>query len=151
MSPLFSVSLTSGVLSGILIWMCTLLGIPAWLAFLGATSFFASPVKGRSGLAQVWLTNASGALWAIVIILIADMFDMIAVEHLATGFFAFVMCFQARCELLKFIPGTFLGAIAIFSSQGAWLITFCALFVGAVFGFMMTVSGELLYKKTLPL
>ena len=148
MSPLLSVSLTSGVLSGVLIWLCTLFGIPAWLAFIGATSFFASPVKGFSGLTQVWLANASGAIWAIAIISIANVFNITAVGHVATAFFAFIMCFQARFNLLKFIPGTFLGAIAVFSSQGAWFFTFCALFAGAIFGFMMTVSGEILHKKT---
>jgi len=148
MSPLLSVSISSGLLSGILVWLANSVDIPSWIFFLGATSYFASTDKGFGGLMQVWFSNCSGAMLAIVIILVSGILSNEIGGSVTTGVIAFIMCFQAKLPILKFIPGTFLGAIAIFASQGNWLITFFALFFGAIFGYLMTEGGEYLHRKT---
>ncbi|WP_019614221.1 DUF1097 domain-containing protein [Psychromonas ossibalaenae] len=146
MSLLLALSISTGILSGLLVWFTGLFDIASWLAFLGATSYFASTDKGRKGLVQVWLTNFSGAVWAILIIAASTYIDTDFASYAATAVFAFCMCIQAKFSLLKFIPGTFLGAAAIFSADGQWSSAFLGLFIGAVFGFLMNYTGELLHR-----
>ncbi|PKG38055.1 DUF1097 domain-containing protein [Psychromonas sp. Urea-02u-13] len=146
MSLLFALSVSTGILSAVLVWFTGLFDIASWLAFLGATSYFACTDKGFKGLTQVWLTNFSGAGWAILIILASSYMQGDLATYAATAVFAFCMCIQAKFNLLKFIPGTFMGAAAIFSVNGLWTSAFIGLFIGAIFGFLMNYCGELLYK-----
>lgn len=146
MSLLLALSISSGILSGLLVWFTGLFDIASWLAFLGATSYFASTEKGMKGLVQVWLTNFSGAMWAIIIIVLSTYLAADLASYATTAIFAFAMCFQAKFNVLKFIPGTFIGAAAIFSANGDWTVTIIALFIGAIFGFLMTYTGEQLHK-----
>lgn len=146
MSLLLALSISTAIISGLLVWFTGVLGIASWLAFLGATSYFASPDKGRKGLIQVWLTNFSGAIWALLIIVASSYINTDMASYAATVIFAFCMCIQAKFNLLKFIPGTFMGAAAIFSSNGEWLSALIGLFIGAILGFLMSYTGELLHK-----
>ncbi|WP_022941982.1 DUF1097 domain-containing protein [Psychromonas hadalis] len=146
MSLLFSLSVSTGILSALLVWFTGLFDIASWLAFLGATGYFACTDKGFKGLTQVFLTTFSGAGWAILIIIASSYLQGDIGSYVATGVFAFCMCIQAKFNLLKFIPGTFMGAAAIFSANGQWVSAFLGLFIGAIFGFLMNYSGELLHK-----
>jgi hypothetical protein len=146
MSLLFALSLSTGIISGLLVWFTGLFDIASWLAFLGATSYFASIDKGMKGLVQVWLSNASGAIWAILIVVASTYIEADIGAYVTTAVVSFFMCFQAKFKLLKFIPGTFLGAAAVFSSNGQWMSACLGLFVGAIFGFLMTYCGEMLHK-----
>ena len=146
MSLLLALSISTGIISGLLVWFTGLFDIASWLAFLGATSYFASTDKGLKGLTQVWLTNFSGAIWAILIIVASTYIEADFAAYATTAVVAFCMCLQAKFNLLKFIPGTFLGAAAIFSANGEWYSAFIGLFIGSIFGFLMTYSGELLHK-----
>lgn len=146
MSLLLALSITTGIISGVLVWFTGLFDIASWLAFLGATSYFASSDKGVKGLTQVWLTNFSGAFWAMLIIIASTYIDTEFANYATTAVFAFCMCIQAKFNVLKFIPGTFLGAAALFSSNGEWLSAFVGLFIGAIFGFFMSYTGEVLHK-----
>ena len=146
MSLLLALSISTGILSGLLVWFTNFFDIASWLVFLGATSYFASTDKGMKGLVQVWLTNFSGAIWAILIIVISTYLAADFASYATTAIFAFAMCFQAKFNVLKFIPGTFIGAAAIFSANGEWMVTIIALFIGAIVGFMMTYIGEQLHS-----
>jgi len=146
MSLLFALSITTGIISGLLVWFTGLFDIASWLAFLGATSYFASPNKGFKGLTQVWLTNFSGAIWAILIIVASSYINTDFAAYACTAVFAFCMCIQAKVDLFKFIPGTFLGAAAIFSANGEWISAIIGLFIGAIFGFLMSYTGECLHQ-----
>ncbi len=146
MSLLLALSISTGILSGLLVWFTGLFDIASWLAFLGATSYFACSDKGFKGLTQVWLTNFTGAIWALLIIIASTYIDGDFASYAATAIFAFCMCIQAKFNLVKFIPGTFLGAAAIFSANGEWSSAFIGLFIGAIFGFLMNYCGELLHK-----
>lgn len=146
MSLLLALSITTGIISALLVWFTSLFDIASWLAFLGATSYFASTDKGAKGLIQVWLTNFSGAIWAMLIIIASTYMNSDFASYATTGVFAFIMCIQAKINVLKFIPGTFLGAAALFSSNGEWLSAFVGVFIGAIFGFLMTYTGEVLHR-----
>jgi cell division protein FtsW (lipid II flippase) len=146
MSLLFALSISTGIISGLLVWFTGLFDIASWLAFLGATSYFASTDKGMKGLVQVWLSNVSGAIWAMLIVVASTYIEADFGAYLTTAVVSFFMCFQAKFKLLKFIPGTFLGAAAVFSSNGQWMSACLGLFVGAIFGFLMTYCGEILHK-----
>lgn len=146
MSPLFFSSLTTGILSALIVWLSSLLDIESWVVFLGATSYFASQNKGLKALSYVWLTNASGALWAIAIIMLSGVFSEGIGAYLTTGIIAFMMCIQAKLPIFKFIPGTFIGAAAIFATHNVWPVAFISLFFGSIFGFMMLHGGDLLHK-----
>lgn len=146
MSLLFSLSVSTGILSALLVWFTGLFDIASWLAFLGATGYFACTDKGFKGMTQVCLTTFSGAGWAILIIIASTYLQGDMASYVATAVFAFCMCMQAKFNLLKFIPGTFMGAVAIFSANGQWTSAFMGLFIGIIFGFLMNYSGELLHK-----
>ncbi|MCP4326761.1 MAG: DUF1097 domain-containing protein [Psychromonas sp.] len=146
MSLLLALSISTGIISGMLVWFTGLFDIASWLAFLGATSYFASADKGLKGLTQVWLTNFSGAIWAILIIITSTYVEADFASYATTAIVAFFMCIQAKFNIFKFIPGTFLGAAAIFSANGEWISAFIGLFIGSLFGFLMSYGGELLHK-----
>ncbi|MCZ2722590.1 DUF1097 domain-containing protein [Marinomonas sp. 15G1-11] len=146
MNSLFYTSFATGILSTLIVWLTSAMGIESWLVFLGATSYFASQEKGGKGLIQVWLANASGALWAIAILFLSDFFTGNLSAYLTTGVIAFMMCMQAKLPVLKFIPGTFIGSAAIFATEASWEMTFLALFIGAIFGYLMLHGGEWLHK-----
>ncbi|MBB1272153.1 MULTISPECIES: DUF1097 domain-containing protein [Psychromonas] len=146
MSLLLALSISTGILSGLLVWLTDFFDIASWLVFLGATSYFACTDKGMKGLVQVWLTNFSGTIWAMLIIVFSTYLAADFAPYATTAIFAFAMCFQAKFNVLKFIPGTFIGAAAIFSSNGEWMVTIIALFIGAIVGFLMTYTGEQLHK-----
>jgi len=146
MSLLLALSISTGIISGLLVWLTNLFDIASWIAFLGATSYFASTDKGLKGLTQVCLTNFSGAIWAILIIIVSTYVEADFASYATTALVAFCMCIQAKFNLFKFIPGTFLGAAAIFSANGEWSSALIGLFIGSLFGFLMSYGGELLHK-----
>ena len=51
------------------------------------------------------------------------------------------MCLQAKSLLLSFVPGTFMGACAMFAGQSEWRMIVPSLAVGLLFGYAMKNSG----------
>jgi len=88
--------------------------VPA--AFLGWATYDALG-GGSKGVINGILSNMSGVVWSIVIIIIWDY----GFDYSLTGAFISVavgagaMCFQAHFKPLSFIPGTFIGASAFFA------------------------------------
>ncbi|RJX75507.1 DUF1097 domain-containing protein [Vibrio sinensis] len=147
MSVLISISITTGILSGLWAWVATSLGLLSWAGFLGCTSYFASPVSGLKGLGLSLVTNLSGVFWAMVIIYLSQ---HIAIDYLGygiTAIVAFFMCAQAKKGWLAYIPGTFIGSCATFAANGDWALVVPSLILGGVFGYAMKASGEWLHAK----
>lgn len=143
MNPLFFIALTTGILSGLLAWCCDLFGLITWAAFLGCTTYFANPLKGPAGLATGILANFSGVAWAMLVIILGGYFDNQSMAiAIFTGLISFAMCIQAIQKLLRFIPGAFVGACALFAGQGDWMLVSLSLCVGGTFAFLMKFSGE---------
>ncbi len=146
---LFSLSLTTAILSGLWAWVADVFGLISWAGFLGCTAYFAYPKDGVKGLLVTALTALSGVVWGLVIIhsdkLTHDLPNFTG--YFVTTFIAFVMCFQAQKSWLAYIPGTFIGACATFAAQGNWQLTIPSLIVGVLFGYAMKQSGLWLVKK----
>lgn len=142
MNILISLSLTTGILSGLWGWVAVSLGLLSWAGFLGCTAYFACPQGGLKGLAISGCTVMSGVVWAQVIIYgsaLAPQMEIIG--YIMTGVVAFLMCIQAKQLLLSFVPGTFIGACATFAGQGDWRLVVPSLALGLVFGYAMKNSG----------
>lgn len=148
MSTLFTISLTTGILSGIWGWTAVSLGLLSWAGFLGCTSYFASPKEGLPGLAQSLLTNLSGVFWALVIMYVADYLSVEVMGYVVTSVVAFFMCIQAKKQWLSYIPGTFIGSAATFAAQGEWQAVVPSLLLGGIFGYLMKTSGLWLHRRS---
>ncbi|WP_318378448.1 DUF1097 domain-containing protein [Enterobacter sp.] len=142
MNILFSIALTTGILSGIWGWVAVSLGLLSWAGFLGCTAWFACPQSGMKGLLISFCTLLSGVAWAQLIIHSSALMPHLEIASYAiTGVVAFLMCMQAKSLLLSFVPGTFIGACATFAGQGDWRLVVPSLIVGLIFGFAMKNSG----------
>lgn len=146
---LFSLSLTTAILSGIWAWVADYLGLIGWAGFLGCTAYFAYPKDGIKGLGITTLTVSSGVFWGMMILHSGSYIQHLPnfVGYFITSIVAFFMCIQAKKQWLAYIPGTFVGTCTVFASQGAWLITLQSLLVGILFGFAMKKSGLWLSNK----
>jgi hypothetical protein len=142
MNILFSIALTTGILSALWGWVAVSLGLLSWAGFLGSTAYFACPQGGLKGLLITLCTLLSGVGWAQLIIHSSAMLPQLTIAGYAiTGVVAFLMCMQAKNVLLSFVPGTFIGACATFAGQGDWRLVLPSLMVGLLFGFAMKNSG----------
>lgn len=142
MNILFSIALTTGILSGIWGWVAVSLDLLSWAGFLGCTAYFACPQGGMKGLLISFCTLLSGVAWAQLIIHSSALMPHLEIASYAiTGVVAFLMCMQAKSLLLSFVPGTFIGACATFAGQGDWRLVVPSLIVGLIFGFAMKNSG----------
>ena len=142
MNILFSIALTTGILSALWGWVAVFLGLLSWAGFLGSTAYFACPQGGLKGLLITLCTLLSGVGWAQLIIHSSAMLPQLTIAGYAiTGVVAFLMCMQAKNVLLSFVPGTFIGACVTFAGQGDWRLVVPSLMVGLLFGFAMKNSG----------
>ena len=142
MNILFSIALTTGILSALWGWVAVSLGLLSWAGFLGSTAYFACPQGGLKGLLITLCTLLSGVAWALLIIHSSAMLPQLTIAGYAiTGVVAFLMCIQAKSVLLSFVPGTFIGACATFAGQGDWRLVLPSLLVGLLFGFAMKNCG----------
>lgn len=148
MNILLSIAITTGILSGIWGWVAVAFGLLSWAGFLGCTAYFACPQGGLKGLLISACTTMSGVIWAQVIISGSAMAPHLEiVGYLMTGAVAFLMCIQAKQLLLSFVPGTFIGACALFAGNGNWRLIVPSLALGLLFGFAMKNSGLWLAKR----
>ncbi|MBW2959936.1 DUF1097 domain-containing protein [Hafnia paralvei] len=137
---LLCLALSTGVLSGVWAWLAEQFVLMSWIGFLGCTTYFAIPSKGLAGLCRGMAANISGASWAAIAIALTTStgFSYAAV---ITGAISFMMCVQSRLRTLCFVPGSFIGACALFGSQSGWLSVVLTLCLGGIFGFLMQSSG----------
>jgi len=84
--------------------------------------------------------NISGASWAAVAIALTPATGL-SYGAAITAAISFMMCAQAQLRALYFIPGSFIGACALFGSQTEWLSVVLTLCLGGLFGFLMQNSG----------
>ena len=119
MSPLIAIAITTGILSAVWGWVAVTLGLISWGGVLGCTSYFASS-GGYKALLQTLLCNASGMLWALLLIHGDAWWGAGVAGYLMTGVVAPLMCVQARQQWLSYIPGTFAGCCAPFGAAGEW-------------------------------
>ncbi len=147
MSLQFYLALTTGLFSGLWFWTASALGLFVWAGFLGCTTYFAAPSDGIKGLVISLTSNMSGVFWAMVIIKFSAMADREIIAASITAVVAFFMCIQAKHNLLKFIPGTFIGSCATFAAQGDWRKIVLSLVGGLLFAYLMKWTGVWMHSK----
>jgi hypothetical protein len=145
MSLQFFIALTTGVLSGVWFWAASSLGLLVWAGFLGSTTYFTSPEEGIKGVILSFSCNMSGIFWAMIIINFSTLFTINYISVIITAIVAFFMCMQAKQKLLKFVPGTFIGACATFAADGNWKIVAFSMTGGLLMGYLMKSTGLWLY------
>ncbi|UUM33115.1 DUF1097 domain-containing protein [Vibrio japonicus] len=141
---LISLALTTGLLSGAWVWLSEQLQLISWVGFLGCTTYFSIPRQGLLGLIRSMAANVSGVLWATCASLFTLFSDPLYSAVIGTGLVSFVMCIQSRLRLLCYVPGSFIGASALFGAQAEEVEVIATLCLGGVMGFMMQSSGQLL-------
>lgn len=145
MKKLTALSLTTGILCGIWIWLSSSLGIPSWAGFAGCTAFFAAGGKFK-GLKKALFTTLIGVFWAMMIITITSYINTPHISAISTALITFLMCYQANISLFSFIPGTFMGSFSTFAAQGNWQLIVPALILGVLLGFICESSGDQLFE-----
>lgn len=149
MSPLVAIAITTGVLSAAWGWLASVLGLIAWVGFIGCTSYFASE-GGIKALGKTLLCNASGMLWALLLIQGGEWWGTGLAGYLMTGLVATLMCIQGRQQWLSYIPGTFAGCCATFGAAEQWPLVLPSLLLGAPLGWLMQTSGLWLHRRQAP-
>jgi hypothetical protein len=145
MSLLMCISISVGILSGVWGFLSSSLGLITWVGFIGCTSYYAAGDKFQ-GLKKSVAANMTGVLWAMAIIITSKYLGFSSAAAIMTGVFSFVMCAQAKFELLSFIPGTFCGSCSTFGAGGDWKAVVIALLCGAVLGYTSEMGGIWLHK-----
>ncbi|MCS3434316.1 DUF1097 domain-containing protein [Klebsiella sp. BIGb0407] len=129
-----------GILSAVWACLAEQLLLMSWIGFLGCTTYFAIPIKGLTGLCRGIAANISGVSWAAIVMALSTSASLSYTAAL-TGIISFVMCAQSQLRALFFVPGSFIGACALFGSQGSWMPVASTLALGGLFGFLMQYSG----------
>jgi hypothetical protein len=137
---MFCLALSTGIFSAVWAWLAEQFLLMSWIGFLGCTTYFAIPIKGITGLCRGIAANISGASWAAVALALTTSTGL-SYTAMITGVISFIMCAQSRLRPLFFVPGSFIGACALFGSQTQWLSVVLTLTLGGLFGFLMQRSG----------
>jgi len=137
---MFCLALSTGIFSAVWAWLAEQLLLMSWIGFLGCTTYFAIPIKGMTGLCRGIAANISGASWAALALALTTSTGL-SYTATITGVISFIMCAQSRLRPLFFVPGSFIGACALFGSQTQWLSVVLTLTLGGLFGFLMQRSG----------
>ncbi len=145
MSYLLAVGITVGLLAGVWVHLSGVVGFIGFAGFLGWASYFAAG-GGVRGAKSSLLTNLSGVFWGICTIAICGLLPSVP-GILFTILFAAVMCWQAKIEMLGFIPGTFIGNAAFYASGNDWQGTAVGLVCGIALGLLSDVLAKKLSEK----
>ena len=114
MTYLFAVGITVGILAGAWVYAGGTLGFVGFAGFLGWATYFAAG-GGKKGIISTLCSNLSGVFWGVITIWAATTFTAVP-SLFFTIAFAAIMCWQAKLNLLEFIPGTFIGNATFYAA-----------------------------------
>jgi hypothetical protein len=157
MNMLTALGISIGVLIAIWSYVAlgmTNLGLNVWAGIVAWGTFYAAG-GGMMGLKKTVASNLSGNVYAFLALLIAgQMGGGVAITAVLVGVIAFLMCVQAKVNLLSFIPGAFLGAATWVGAGGgaslsmASIMIAVSLVLGAVLGYISEIGGKKLAKPS---
>lgn len=158
MSMLFALGLGTGICCGLwgLISSFKVLGLITWVGFAGCTAYFASGKHGLEGVKTAIFSTMSGMISALVAMFISGfMPNSVALSVIMTGIISATMCWQAKAEVLWFIPGAFIGCFTTFgaASMGVNVLSseiihvILSFLCGAVLAISCDTLGNLIFKK----
>lgn len=147
MTYLLAVGITVGLLAGAWVYTAGALTLLSFAGFLGWATYFASG-GGKQGVIKSFTSNMSGVFWGVVTIWLSNTLAPYGVPSLIfTILFAAIMCWQAKIDLLGFIPGTFIGNAAYYASGMDIWGTALGLAIGIMLGLLSDVLAKQMSKK----
>lgn len=146
MSVIMASALCTGILCGIWQGVGAMLGLTTWMAFVGCTSYFSAGC-GKTGFIKSMCCNYIGILWGMCIILAGNINSSIWFGAFVTGAFTWLICYQAKIDLLSLVPNTFMGGFSAFASGGDWKMLCLCLGIGNILGACCDYSGRFAAKK----
>ncbi len=147
MSPLIAIAITTGILSAVWGWVAVTLGLISWVGFLGCTSYFASS-GGYKALLQTLLCNASGMLWALLLIHGDAWWGAGVAGYLMTGVVATPDVRAGQAAVARLHSRHLRRLLRHLRCGGEWRLILPSLIIGALFGYLMKASGLWLSRKT---
>lgn len=145
MSSLLCLSLVTAVLSGFWVYISGLIGLIGWIGFAGCTTYFAAG-GSKNGLYTAIKTNLSGALWAILAVLISESLTFGFIQIIVTVLVTFILCAQSKYKNLSYIPGAFIGCFSVFAIGDNFFIIILSLIAGVYLGYMCDICSKCLFK-----
>ncbi|EJT5938841.1 TPA: DUF1097 domain-containing protein [Clostridium perfringens] len=145
MDVLVYVAISVGVLSGVWAWMAAVFGMVSWTGFVGWTSYYSSGGMAK-GLFRSLCSNATGIIYALLIIKGSSIFQNEYWSYFLTAFFSFMMVIQAKLKKFEFISGAFCGCFSTFGLNGNWQAVVPALLCGNVLGYISQKIGIYCHK-----
>ncbi|HFQ6994923.1 TPA: DUF1097 domain-containing protein [Klebsiella pneumoniae] len=144
-----SIATTTAIFSALWVVVSTYFHLPAWIGFLGCTTYFSVNDSNGNSFIICALSLASGVAWSSLSLFVIDQFNgSLIILFISTCSIAFFMCIQARLKWFAFIPGAFIGACAVFADIGELPPVLTSLFLGLIAGFIMKKTGAILHKLT---
>lgn len=140
MTYLFAVGVTVGILAGAWVYAGGTFGFVGFAGFLGWATYFAAG-GGKKGIISTLCSNLSGVFWGVITIWAATTFTAVP-SLFFTVAFAAIMCWQAKLNLLEFIPGTFIGNAAFYAAGNDAIGAAVGLTCGAVLGLLSDFSAK---------
>ncbi len=120
-------------------------GLVGWAGFAGCTAYFTSPRKGADGLPMLFASVGSGSLFAFISLLLGSLAGSgvlgYAVGLGMTCVTTYLMCADARFDILGFISGAFIGSFSTFAAGGSPMVV-PSLAVGILLGLACDKAGQ---------
>jgi hypothetical protein len=150
MKKFTAIGVSSGIVAGIWAGASASLGLGTLAGFLAWSTYFAAG-GGKKGIKAGLIANLCGICWGFIeaklsVILGPYVGNILAVA-LATGVGSAVICWQSKVDLLKFIPGTFIGCTAFFATNLDFKLTLISMIIGSSIGYVSDILVNVLAKE----
>lgn len=142
MQYLTTVGIMVGILAGTWVYISGVLGITAFVGFLGWATYFAVG-EGKDGCVKA---AATGVFWGVVTVYAMGLLPAGNWYLLAIMMGAAIMCWQANFSVLSFIPGTFIGNACFYANNNDWQTTAAGMLCGICLGLVSDYSARALTK-----
>lgn len=150
MKKFTAIGVSSGVVAGIWAGVSMSLGLGTFAGFLAWSSYFAVG-GGKKGIKTGLIANLCGICWGLaeakLTAVLGPYVGNILAAALATGIGSAIICWQSKIDLLKFIPGTFIGCTAFFATNLNFKLTIISMIIGSLLGYVSDIFVNVLAKE----
>ncbi|MDD2981278.1 MAG: DUF1097 domain-containing protein [Hespellia sp.] len=133
--------------AGLWTWLCKETGMLSWIGFAGCTTYFACGKSNLQGIGAALISNVSGVMWALISIVLGKIWSWSYGTVFVCAFISYMIIMQAKIEVLKFIPGAYIGCFVTFAAEGEWQKIFPAVVLGVLLGWITDNTGNRLYRQ----
>ena len=139
MTYLFAVGVTVGILAGAWVYAGGTLGFVGLRDFLAGQLILQLVAVKRHNFYALF--KSKRCFWGVITIWAATTFTAVPFLFFTIAFAA-IMCWQAKLNLLEFIPGTFIGNAAFYAAGNDAIGAAVGLTCGAVLGLLSDFSAK---------